>query len=104
MVKVHPPSLRLGRPYLSQVPVSIIYGEHDWMDPRAGQRVAAAVARDRGRLSATDCQVWFRCTPLLGVAAAACNTSFACSWCTFPSRQRYHISLLQSKCCGGAKY
>lgn len=42
---------------LPQVPVSIIYGEHDWMDPRAGQRVAAAVARDRGQLSPTDCQV-----------------------------------------------
>jgi hypothetical protein len=38
------------------VPVSFVYGEHDWMQPSAGQRVAAATARARGRLTPYDCK------------------------------------------------
>ena len=40
-----------------QVPVSFVYGETDWMDPKAGVRVAASVRQSRGALSSTDCQV-----------------------------------------------
>ena len=40
-----------------QVPVSFVYGETDWMDPKAGVRVAASVQQSRGALSSTDCQV-----------------------------------------------
>lgn len=40
-----------------QVPVSFVYGETDWMDPKAGVRVAASVQQSRGTLSSTDCQV-----------------------------------------------
>ena len=42
-----------------QVPVSFVYGETDWMDPKAGVRVAASVRNSRGTLSPTDCQVCF---------------------------------------------
>ena len=41
-----------------QVPVSFVYGETDWMDPKAGVRVAASVQQSRGTLSTTDCQVY----------------------------------------------
>lgn len=40
-----------------QVPVTFIYGDADWMEPAAGQRVARAVLQHRGRLSSTDCEV-----------------------------------------------
>ena len=44
--------------FLVQVPVSFVYGcETDWMDPKAGVRVAASVRQSRGALSPTDCQV-----------------------------------------------
>ena len=39
------------------MPVSFVYGEHDWMQPSVGERVAAATARARGRLSPHDCKV-----------------------------------------------
>ena len=42
---------------MMQVPVSFVYGETDWMDPKAGVRVAASVRQSRGALSPTDCQV-----------------------------------------------
>ncbi len=41
----------------AQVPVTFIYGDGDWMEPAAGQRVARAVLQHRGRLSPTDGQV-----------------------------------------------
>ena len=37
--------------------MSFVYGETDWMDPKAGVRVAASVRQSRGALSPTDCQV-----------------------------------------------
>ena len=37
--------------------MSFVYGETDWMDPKAGVRVAASVQQSRGMLSSTDCQV-----------------------------------------------
>ncbi|KAK9821605.1 hypothetical protein WJX81_005670 [Elliptochloris bilobata] len=46
-----------GRLQELRVPVSFVYGEHDWMQPSAGQRVAAATMRARGRLSPYDCKV-----------------------------------------------
>ena len=42
---------------MMQVPVSFVYGETDWMDPKAGVRVAASVRQSRGALSPTACQV-----------------------------------------------
>ncbi|CAL5229333.1 g12639 [Coccomyxa viridis] len=46
-----------GRLHELKVPVSFVYGETDWMDPKAGVRVAASVRQSRGALSSTDCQV-----------------------------------------------
>ena len=40
-----------------KVPVSFVYGKNDWMQPSAGQRVAAATVSARGRLSPYDCKV-----------------------------------------------
>lgn len=40
-----------------QVPVSYIYGEHDWMDPLSGLRVCQSVEQDRGKLSPADLQL-----------------------------------------------
>ncbi|KAK9840870.1 hypothetical protein WJX74_005899 [Apatococcus lobatus] len=40
-----------------KVPVSFIYGEHDWMDPRKGQKACRDVVERRGRLSPDDLQV-----------------------------------------------
>lgn len=37
--------------------MTFIYGDADWMEPAAGQRVARAVLQHRGRLSPTDGQV-----------------------------------------------
>jgi hypothetical protein len=48
-----------------QVPVSFIYGDSDWMEPAAGQRVARAVLEHRGRLSPTDGEVLPLCKHLL---------------------------------------
>ena len=50
------------RSCVPQVPVTFIYGDGDWMEPAAGQRVARAVLQHRGRLSPTDGQV---CSALL---------------------------------------
>ena len=47
----------VSRASVVQVPVSFVYGETDWMDPKAGVRVAASVRQSRGALSPTDCQV-----------------------------------------------
>ncbi|KAK9917093.1 hypothetical protein WJX75_000828 [Coccomyxa subellipsoidea] len=46
-----------GRLHDLKVPVSFIYGDSDWMEPAAGQRVARAVLEHRGRLSPTDGEV-----------------------------------------------
>ncbi|BDA50675.1 (Lyso)-N-acylphosphatidylethanolamine lipase [Coccomyxa sp. Obi] len=46
-----------GRLQHIKVPVTFIYGDADWMEPAAGQRVARAVLQHRGRLSPTDGQV-----------------------------------------------
>ena len=43
-------------PFL-QVPCSLIYGESDWMDPRAGQRIFDSMLQERGKLSSSDLQV-----------------------------------------------
>ena len=40
-----------------KVPCSWIYGEGDWMDPAAGQKVCNDVASQRGKLSPTDLTV-----------------------------------------------
>lgn len=46
-----------SRPQELKVPVSFVYGKNDWMQPSAGQRVAAATVSARGRLSPYDCKV-----------------------------------------------
>eukprot|EP00884_Botryococcus_braunii_P004708 jgi/Botrbrau1/14238/Bobra.0381s0002.2 len=46
-----------GRLHELRVPVSFIYGETDWMDPKTGQRVCKAIRDSRGPLSESDLQV-----------------------------------------------
>ncbi len=39
---------------LMQVPVTFIYGEGDWMDPKGGARVCKEIREERGQLSPAD--------------------------------------------------
>ena len=41
-----------------KVPMSFIYGEHDWLDPRAGKEAAASIGKLRGKLNPVDLTVW----------------------------------------------
>ncbi|KAK9823325.1 hypothetical protein WJX72_001941 [[Myrmecia] bisecta] len=46
-----------GRLQDLKVPVTFIYGEYDWMDPKGGKRVCADIKASRGPLSAADLHV-----------------------------------------------
>ena len=37
-----------------QVPVTFIYGETDWMDPKGGARVCREIRQERGQLTPAD--------------------------------------------------
>ena len=39
---------------LMQVPVTFIYGEGDWMDPKGGARVCKEIREERGQLTPAD--------------------------------------------------
>ena len=41
----------------TQVPVTFIYGEGDWMDPKGGARVCKEIREERGQLTPADLQV-----------------------------------------------
>ena len=41
----------------AQVPMSFIYGESDWLDPKAGMNVCASVEKLRGKLNPADLKV-----------------------------------------------
>ncbi len=66
------------------MPVSFVYGEHDWMQPSAGQRVAAATASARGRLTPYDCKVRAAADPrrMRRARPAGLLHRFLCSACT----------------------
>lgn len=44
-------------PCLTQVPVTFIYGDHDWMDPAGAHRAAAGMAERRPAAGPGDQQV-----------------------------------------------
>ena len=40
-----------------KVPVTFIYGEHDWMNPQTGKDCCTAIEATRGRLNPDDLKV-----------------------------------------------
>lgn len=48
----------------NQIPMTFIYGESDWMDPKTGVRVCKAIRDSRSPFSQTDLQVSRPSTPL----------------------------------------
>lgn len=40
-----------------QVPVTFIYGDHDWMDPKAAARVVESLSGQREALVASDLKI-----------------------------------------------
>ena len=63
-----------------KVPVSFVYGKNDWMQPSAGQRVAAATVSARGRLSPYDCKVRL---PVRSSVVCACTQASGWQACCF---------------------
>lgn len=52
-----------------QVPVTFIYGEHDWMNPATGKDVCSAIEAKRGKLTPEDLKV---CRPHLHQICVLC--------------------------------